>query len=241
MALVPVSRDALGGRRIKPLTSFAFAKDLAMVRMLAGEAAQVALNCPIVFLEENGSVAPLVMLGLKKGENLFVTEQGQWIAAYVPALLRRYPFFMGEASGSNGKALSLLVEEECLSTEEGEPLFGPRDDEPTGPAARAIRFLTEIAIEEARTVTLTKALAAQGLFEPLPLQVTRGTEAPVNLSGLQKISEARLNALSDDVFLEFRRSGALALAYAHLISLGQFARLQALATARSSQANSSIS
>lgn len=233
MALVPVSRDALGDMRIKPLASFAFAKGLAMVRILAGEAAQVALDCPIVFLEENGVLAPFVMLGLKKGENLFVNEQGQWIASYVPALLRRYPFFMGKASGSDGEALSLLVEEECLSREDGEPLFGPKDEEPTGPAARAIRFLSEVAIEDARTVALTKALGAQGLFEPLALQVTRGTEEPVKLSGVRKISEGKLNALSDDVFLEFRRSGALAFAFAHLVSLGQFARLQALASTRS--------
>jgi hypothetical protein len=234
MALVPVSRETLGKMRMKPVPSFAFAANSGLVRVLAGEAGQIAMNYPIVFVSENDVILPFAMLGLSRGENLFIDDDGRWLGLYIPAILRRFPFFMGKSTNAEGKDnnLMLLVEDAYLSEVEGEPLFGPDEGEPKGPVARAVQFLTEITIQDARTTAITKSMAENQLFEPLPLQVTRGTEAPVNLTGILVISEAKLNALPDDKFLEFRRSGALMLAYAHLISLGQFSRLRSLASAK---------
>lgn len=233
MALVPVSRETQGKMRLKPVTSFSFAAGSGLVRVLAGEAGQIAMNYPIVFVTENDAILPFAMLGLSKGENLFVDDAGRWLGLYIPAILRRFPFFMGRSSAGDAKEnLMLLVDDAYLSETEGEPLFGPDEGEPKGPVARAIQFLTEIAIQDARTATIIKSMADSQLFDPLPLQVTRGSDAPVNLTGIMTINEAKLNALPDDKFLEFRRSGALTLAYAHLISLGQFGRLRSLASAR---------
>lgn len=233
MPLVPISREMHAGKRFKPVHSYAFARNLSVVRILANEAGLVAENYPIAFVKENDAVVPVAVLGLGKEENLFVSEQGQWLGLYIPAVLRRFPFNMSKAKeGSDSKTLTLLIDDSCLSDSEGEPLFGPDEGEPKGPVARAIQFLTEIAVQDARTATLVKALVDAELLEPLPLQVTRSGNQPVNLTGLQVISEAKLNALPDARFLEFRRSGVLPLIYAHLVSIGQFGRLRALANAR---------
>ncbi|HEX4042040.1 MAG TPA: SapC family protein [Xanthobacteraceae bacterium] len=238
MTVIPLSRETHGKKHLKPVTSFEFARNMAVVRILAGEAAQVALNFPIVFINENNTIAPFALLGLGKEENLFVSDQGQWLASYVPALLRRYPFFMGKASESDN--LALLIEDTFLSDNEGELLFGPDEGEPKGPVARAIQLLTEIAGQDTRTAALTKVFVDNGLIEPFPLQVTRGATSPVNLTGINVINETKLNSLSDDKFLELRRSGALGLAYTHLLSMGQIARLRMLIANRLNKAGAKV-
>lgn len=234
MAIVQVSRETHAKKRFKPATSFSFARSMLLVRIIASEAPLIAQNFPIGFISENETVAPVAVLGLAKDENLFVSDQGQWLGLYVPALLRRYPFYMGKApaQGTEKNNLAILIDDQFLSDTEGEPLFGPDEGEPKGPLSRAIQLLTEIAIQDARTVAMVKGFEDNGLLDPLPLQVTRGTDAPVNLTGLRVVNESKLNALPDDRFLELRRNGSLALAYAHLISLGQFGRLRALASAK---------
>lgn len=97
MTVIPLSRELHAKKRVKPLTTFDFARNMAVVRILSGEAPQVALNFPIVFINENNTFAPFALLGLGKEENLFVSDQGQWLASYIPAILRRFPFFMGKA------------------------------------------------------------------------------------------------------------------------------------------------
>ncbi len=238
MALVQVSRETHAKKRFKPTTSFSFARNMSRVRIIASEAPLIAQTFPIAFISENENVFPVAVLGLAKNENLFVSDQGQWLGLYVPAMLRRYPFQMGKAvaPAKESNNLAILIDDEFLSDTEGEPLFGPDEGEPKGPLARAIQLLTEIAIQNAHTVTMVKGLADNDLLDPLPLQVTRGTDPPVNLAGLRALNESKLKALPDDRFLELRRNGALALTYAHLISLGQFGRLKALDAAKSATA-----
>jgi hypothetical protein len=35
---------------------------------------------------------PVVLLGMRDKENLYVNESNQWEAKYIPAFIRRYPF-----------------------------------------------------------------------------------------------------------------------------------------------------
>lgn len=50
-----------------------------------------------------------------------------------------------------------------------------------------------------------------------------------NVAGLHRIDEARLNTLKDENFLGLRANGALAIAYAQLLSMGQISVFKNLA------------
>ena len=52
------------------------------------------------------------------------------------------------------------------------------------------------------------------------------------MEGLYRIDEAALNALPDDAFLSLRKPGALPLAYAQLMSMSQFGKLQQAAVVK---------
>ena len=55
---------------------------------------------------------------------------------------------------------------------------------------------------------------------------------PVQIAEYGAVNEQKLIDLPDDKFLELKRSGAIGLIYAHLISLGGWDRLVALQVAR---------
>lgn len=53
------------------------------------------------------------------------------------------------------------------------------------------------------------------------------------MTGLWRISEGKISLLKDEAFLELRHTGALALAYAQLMSMGHLSLLERLSTLRS--------
>ena len=57
------------------------------------EFGQASLEYPIVFAMD-GEVGgmPMVITGLRENENLFISANKKWDAAYIPAFVRRYPF-----------------------------------------------------------------------------------------------------------------------------------------------------
>jgi hypothetical protein len=59
------------------------------------------------------------------------------------------------------------------------------------------------------------------------LSIKQG-EQSVSVNGLYRIDEAALNALGNKAFLALRRSGALPVAYAQLLSMNQMGVLQRL-------------
>lgn len=230
MAFIPVTREQHGGKFLLPLPSFAHATHTAAVEVVLGEVAQVTACYPMFFVRQGDGYRLIALLGLMQGENLFVDRAGRWTGLYVPAMLRSYPFTLTNQDGQ----LSVLYDDASglLSDREGEPLFGTADGEPNGPLARAIKLLTELNMDGNRTATLAKQLGDQGLLKGASLKIDRAGAKGKPLDGIFAIDEAALGALEDEAFLGLRRSGALILAHAQMLSLGQLGRLQAEANIR---------
>ena len=231
MRLVPISRDLHHGKFLRPLSSFAHIAGKAATEVMMGEIAQVAACYPVLFVRQGEDYKAIALLGLTQGENLYVDATGKWTGLYLPATLRAYPFSMARNDQTN--ELAVLFDEDLglLSDHDGEPLFGTDDGDPNGPVARAIQLLTQIAADDARTSALVKQLDDYGLLKATSLRVDRqGTQQ--DLGGAVVVDEAALGTLPDESFLALRRSGALALAYAQILSAGQLGRLQAKAGLR---------
>ena len=73
-----------------------FVRDLNAIPISFMEFARVALNYPIVFTsgDKGETFAPVAVLGIQGGENLFVTKDAWAASTYVPAYARRFPFCM---------------------------------------------------------------------------------------------------------------------------------------------------
>ena len=92
-------------KRVGQLTDFPVAKGLHAVSVAAAEFEHAALEYVIVFVPTGADsaagkcrMAPIVPLGLHHGENLFV-DRARWDARYLPAFIRRYPFWAADLPG----------------------------------------------------------------------------------------------------------------------------------------------
>jgi hypothetical protein len=225
-----VTRDAHAGKALLPRSGYGFAAGEAVVPLVGAELPRAALAMPIVFLGTEAPLRPMALLSFLPGRNQFVAPDGQWLGSYVPAALRSYPFALVRPEGAEHGIL--CVEEEsglvvAAGTAGADPFFGP-DGEPAAAVRQALDFLAHVERNQAATDRATAALAASGVIVPWPLEVET-TDGRKSVQGLFKVDEARLNALDDETFLGLRRSGALTVAYAQLLSMGQVSIFQSLA------------
>lgn len=222
-SLVPLSSERHRATRLRQNRSWAFAAQQVIVSIVGSEAARTATEFPLAFTANGDEFVLSAVLGVEQGRNLFVTPTGQWIANYVPALFRQYPFAQGRSP--DGGQNFLCIDEDCglLSEQEGTPLFKP-DGSPDEVLATAIQLMNELhRVSELQRQPFA-LLARHELIVPWNPTVEVDGKARV-LEGLFRIDETRLNALPDETFLELRKCGVLALAYAQLLSMGKLTQL----------------
>ena len=231
--LVPVSRERHAELGVRPIESFAFAREFHLASLMAHEFTRAAAVYPIVFIEDADTDAfrPIALLGLNVGENLFVADDGKWQASYIPAIIRRYPFALAR-SGQQDQYTVCIDEDSPLVTDDvetGQRLFGA-DGEPGEVMERVKRYLGELQQMERFTRDFCGHLASQNLLNPLNLRVRAGTGLK-NITGCYVVNEERLNALGQTAYLGLREKGYMAAIYAHLTSLAQIERLSKLGNA----------
>lgn len=222
--IVPLSRERHGNKRIIRPETYLFAKTTHMAPILVNEFTRAAANYPIVFLKTGDEYMSYAMLGLTNDENLFVDEAGRWDAAYVPAVIRRAPFASGKKPGSDDLMVCIDERSEFLSETEGEPLFD-ESGQPGTVVKEAQKYLADLHGAGQMTERFCRLLAEKDLLNPLNWKIKGVDGASQNITGAFAVNEGKFNALSDDDFLSMRKSGAIQLIYAHMLSLPQIDRL----------------
>ncbi len=224
--VVALNSDAHRNLKLSPSDiTFDFARDTTAVLLAAVEFAEAGREYPIVFVRgADGKMRPVVLLGVREGENLFVDEQGKWDALYIPAFVRRYPFVMAE--GANPGQLVVCIDEACaaLNVDHGELLINqegklePRMND-------VMQFLQNFQQEFTRTELLANQLEELGLFVQQGARFDTVAGETFQLNDFYLIDEAKLGQLADDKLPALFRSGALGMAYLHLASLGNMRKL----------------
>ena len=224
--LEPLRFEQHKSLRFHPVTDYRFALGQQFVPLSYTEILEAAKHYPIVIPAPEQGRLPIALLGLARGRNAFVDEDGRWTAPMVPAHIQRYPFILGAAEGA-GEDFVVMVDREAphFEGEQGEPLFS-EDGKPAAVLQRVMDFLTRFQQETALTEQFVAALRTADV---LALQEVAGQRqgkrgAPL-VTGFQVVQQERLDALSDETFLDWRRRGVLPLVYAHLASLSNVGRL----------------
>ena len=219
----PLDSQAHRSLRLQARQPYHFAAQQSLVPVMAGEMAQVAREYAVVFSDAPGSL-PLALLGIRQGHNAYVRPSGHWLARYVPAHVRRYPFVLAEhvpADGPVGTSSRLvLVDADAphLVSEGGLPLFDD-DGAPSKVLQQVQQVLVMLERDSERTLQQMAQIESAGLLVERVLPVTPRAGKPVGLQGLRVVDEARLAALEPAVLHALQQSGALKLVYAHLLSL----------------------
>jgi hypothetical protein len=233
-SLVPLDRSLHQNLRLNT--------DLPVVSRVAGlnslflavvEFAEACKEYPIVFVrvgevpaDGKQAVAPLAVLGLKTGSNLFVKDNS-WTGNYVPAYLRRYPFSMARIDQeSDSMAVCYDSEWAGFSQTEGTMLFGA-DNEPSEFLKNVQNFLESFEQEAERTRLICQQLNELDLFREMRFEATLASGEKLDVDGFLAVDEKKLAELPDDKVLQLHRSGLLSLLEMHRVSMGNMSRLAA--------------
>jgi hypothetical protein len=199
---------------------------------------EISLAChdyPVVFVsgDEGKTVLTMAVVGLEQQQNLFVAPDLTWDRnVYVPAYVRRYPFCMTRVnvSGAEQPERIACVEKRAISAK-GDALYNVKGDAlPVWEAMRKLLF--EFEADLARTEGMCKIIAELGLLEPFNMQAKPNEGEPLTLSGMHRVAEPKINALSSEKLKELVQNGVLPRIYAHLMSMSNFSRLMTRRTAQ---------
>lgn len=219
-----------GKTTVASTSDYGFARVTNSVPLNSIEFIEASRYYPIVF-SGTGAALPAVVLGLES-ENYFVTKDGSWREnTYIPAYIRQFPFIFFEQPAE--QRFYLCIDEAAGNvslegTNNGAALYDA-EGKPTALSNHALEFCTAFYQHHAITEHMSADLVKHKLLTPFQSEAKLANGTTLKLSGFQMIDEAAFNALSDEVFLEFRKKGWLAFIYFALASSANWKRLIDLA------------
>ncbi len=223
---VPVSSARHAKCSVEPVQNHAFARQVNSILLMAVEFPEAASEYPIVFAGTADKTMPVVILGARQNENLYLDAEGQWQARYIPAFIRRYPFVF--SSSEDAKTLTLCVDEAYLGVNfqgRGQALFDA-EGKPTAFTDKVLQFEKEYRAQVLRTEAFCKKLRELDLLESMQAEFTLEGHDKMALAGFHVVSRERLKKLDADALADLLKTDELELIYLHLQSMRNFNALK---------------
>ncbi|WP_426116487.1 SapC family protein [Pseudomonas sp. DSP3-2-2] len=227
MSYVPVSSEVHKDKRWLRHPSMAFAKKEIVTPIFVNELVDAIHTMPVAFVRHEDRFVLVAVMGLRTEENLLLTENNEWLGgAYIPLSYRARPFQLLEIPDNKEQQVLCIEESNLTDGMLGEALFG-EDNQIAEGVSKIFKLLTHYNTTRFLTEDICAALAEQGLIQPWELTVHDGeTQQP--LTGLYRIDETALNAITDEAFLALRKAAAFPVIYAQLLSMNNIVFLSQL-------------
>jgi len=230
-----VALDRVAHKNLKMRTDYSLLTQATGMNSVFLNAVEFADSCrefPIVFVrtgqpqgDKPAPLAPLAVLGLTGGENLFLKD-GQWIGEYAPAYLRRYPFAMARVDEASDQVAVCFDEQWEAFSEDGQRLFDDQG-EATELLNNLVKFLDSFEAEVERTRQACQILDEAGVLEPMRFEAQMDGGQKVEVEGFLAVNSEKLQQLPDAKVLELHKAGLLQLLEMHRLSLSNMGRLAA--------------
>ena len=182
----------------------------------------------IIFRRREAGLQAYALLGLDRGENLFLSGD-RWSSRYVPAIHRRGPFSIGIARASDHGAagepmIHVDIDDPRVGDANGLPLFLEHGGNAPYLAliSGVLRLLNQ---ERERAPAFYAALDEAELLTPVTLTVDVAEDRRYTVPDVLVIDAERLAALSGEPLERWHRSGMLRLAILAMGSLGNIQQL----------------
>ena len=179
----------------------------------------VQAHYPIVFAKSNeGTFTPLALFGFHEGQNLFL-QGDRWDAHYVPLMIQRQPFLIGNAP--NGKVVHIDLDSPRVSRSEGEAIFREHGGN-TEFLERVSGVLGMLHEGIEATPAFTAALLEHNLLESFVLDMQFQDGAQHRFAGFYAIQEERLGKLDAAALGRLHERGYLQPIYMAIASFSNF-------------------
>jgi hypothetical protein len=231
--LVPVSRGTHGDKVWRRLQTYSFAARQHYVPIGGLEFGRVVPVMPIAFMEISGQLQPIAVLSLEPGSNVFVASDGRWLAPYLPILFATYPFRLLRQEGTDKFSLWVDSDADHLGDAAHSTELYYDQEGQLAPRTKAVfDLLATFEQNRIHTAAAVATLAEAGVLRPWELKVKDGGAETI-VRGMQRVDEVALGNLEDSAFLRLRKSHAIPIAYAQLLSMQQLAVFSQLKQLRS--------
>ena len=223
--LVALDKDLHKGKGVVAMHRAAFAAGLTGVYVLGAEFVQASRHYPLVFAQDqaSGEHLPIAVTGLNQGENLFVGDDGEWQKdVYVPAYVRRWPFYGVRLEGEQAKDGNILICVDESGLESSSRAVFDASGRPSTDFQPTQTLISEMEGARPATEHLCRSVKELGLLEPFEAHAFPKTGPEMRLRGMYRVSEDKLNALPGKDLKFLMKHGELARLYAHLMSLDNF-------------------
>jgi hypothetical protein len=187
---------------------------------------------PVVFTVRENGYELCAVTGLQSGINLYCDREGKWIEeAYIPAFVRRLPFYTAVAQDGNKSGKQVVLVDEAGLSKSASPFFNQAGIA-TDLWHKQEKFIADFISAQEQTERFSARLSKLNLLEPFDAQINPRNHDNMQLTGMYRVNENRLNNLPAKVIKELMQGGDLSRLYGHLISLENFAKLLDLSSNR---------
>lgn len=223
----PLHNEVHARKALKQPIDYGFAASAHAVILHIQEFRLAAASYPIVFTDDEEAM-PLALLGYRDGQNLFVDDAGKWAeGTYIPAYVRRYPFATGGGTDQEEIFLYADLASDLIidldANPEADALFVA--GEPSERTKQALEFCRSFQQQAPVTSDFMEEIKNQGLLGSKEVRLDLPSGDSQLLTGLRVIEEDKFNTLPDEVYLDWRSRGWVALVYWHWASMDNFFRL----------------
>lgn len=195
-----------------------------------GEFRDSQAHYPILFQKQPDTdrFLAVVLFGLEKSENLFLSE-GRWQSYYIPLMLQREPFSIGLGSetddqGERRRVVNVDISSPRLSREEGILLFEPHGAQ-TPYLDKVAGILETLYHWHEQSDCFIDYLLEYELLEPVTFDLTLNSGRQGQLVGFHTINEDRLAKLPEQQLRTLHQSNYLPAVYMAMASLSNIRRL----------------
>ena len=158
--VVPLSKDQHSNYSVEPVKNYSFTKNTNSLYIAAIEFLRASKEYLIVFTKsKDDTLFPVVILGLKNNQNLYIDKKGKWLANYIPAYIRRYPFILAKSNDEGGN-FAVCVDKSFSgfnNKNKGQQLFDSNGGE-SNILKQSVAFLQEYQNHIQLTALFTKTL-----------------------------------------------------------------------------------
>ncbi|MBV8972382.1 MAG: SapC family protein [Sphingomonadaceae bacterium] len=223
-SIVPLSTQFHPNHGLVRSDTVAFTRSTHAIPLTVDEFAVAQRTFPIIFgMGENP--APLALLSLVDGLNLFLGADGKWQdGAYLPAFVRRYPFMLAKL-GPEATELSLCFDDTAglVTADAEDKLFDGDQASPT--TQRILDFCGQFEQAIARTRGFMEEMEKLELLTDGEVTIQQPGGEPAVYRGFRMVAEEKLHALRGDQVRKMVQNGMMGLIYAHLFSLSHITTL----------------
>lgn len=198
------------------------------VMILPNEFAEVQREYPILFRKdpETGGFFPVALLGLEEHENLFLENNSNWNARYIPLSVRKGPFLVGFQQQESEKKLVVYIDINDTRVQKDKVPLLFNGDGTGNKVLNDIRNVLAALHEGAeQLVPMVESFLKYDLLEQVIIEIDLLNGSVIKFDAGYTVNIDKLFALKSDAILELHNTGYLSLAYNVAHSVNNMQRL----------------